>query len=60
MTTSDVLSLLSANRNECGIANWKKLGLDSSGLSSFGIGLTQLRALAKQIGRDRNLARSAA
>ena len=57
MTTSDVLNLLAANRNERGIANWKTLGLDSSGLSSFGIGLTQLRALAKQVGRDRELAR---
>ncbi len=56
MTTADVLDLLSANRNESGIANWKKLGFDETGLSSFGIGLTQLRALAKKVGRNRELA----
>lgn len=56
MDVSDVLDLLSANRNDRGVDNWKRLGMDASGLSSFGIGLTELRRLAKQVGRNRDLA----
>jgi 3-methyladenine DNA glycosylase AlkD len=56
MTKTQVLALLKANRNERGIAHWKKRGIKSSKLKSFGIGLTQLRKLAKQIGRDHELA----
>ena len=55
MNKSEVISLLKANKNERGIENWKKLCRDS-GLDSFGIGLTQLRKLAKKIGRDHDLA----
>lgn len=54
MNENEVLALLAENQNERGIANWKKL--DSSGLESFGIGLTKLRKLAKGIGRDHDLA----
>jgi len=53
MNTQDVLALLEENRNERGIAHWNKR---SSKLKSFGIGLTQLRKLAKQIGRNHELA----
>ena len=56
MTKSQVLALLKDNRNERGMENWKKQGDKPGQLKSFGIGLTQLRKLAKQIGRDRKLA----
>ncbi len=56
MNRTEVLSLLAENQNERGIANWKKL--DASGLKSYGIGLTQLRKLGKQVGRDHKLAAS--
>ncbi len=53
MTKTQVLTLLKENRNERGLAHWKK---KPRTLKSFGIGLTQLRKLAKQIGRDHKLA----
>ncbi|MBC8355244.1 MAG: DNA alkylation repair protein [Planctomycetes bacterium] len=57
MTKTKVLALLKENQNERGIAHWKKRGQKNTKLKSFGIGLTQLRKLAKQIGRDHKLAR---
>lgn len=56
MTITEVLALLESEADERGMKNWEKLGLDSTGLRSYGIGLTRLRKLAKQIGRDRQLA----
>jgi len=56
MTETQVLALLKENRNERGIAQWEKRGAKKGKLKSFGIGLTQLRKLAKQIGRDHELA----
>jgi 3-methyladenine DNA glycosylase AlkD len=56
MTKPEVLNLLEENRDTRGEANWKKLGDRTGGLTSFGIGLTKLRAIAKQIGRDHDLA----
>lgn len=56
MTEAEVMALLKAQRNERGIAHWNTPGMATGGLKSFGIGLTQLRKLAKQIGRDRRLA----
>ena len=53
MTKTQVLALLKENRNERGVAHWKK---KPRTLKSFGIGLTQLRKLAKQVGRDHKLA----
>ncbi len=53
ITKTQVLALLKENRNERGVANWKK---PPRTLKSFGIGLTQLRKLAKQLGRDHKLA----
>ena len=57
MTKTQVLALLKENQNERGIAHWKKRVADTSNLKSFGVGLTQLRKLAKQINRDHELAR---
>jgi 3-methyladenine DNA glycosylase AlkD len=56
MTKTQVFDLLKEHRNERGIEHWKKRGIKESKLKSFGIGLTQLRKLAKQIGRDHKLA----
>ena len=56
MTKTKVLALLKENRNERGIAHWKKMGTKTRKLKSFGIGLTQLRKLARKIGRDHKLA----
>jgi len=40
MTESEVIDLLRANRNDRGVKHWAKLGDDTGGLKSFGIGLT--------------------
>ena len=56
MTKTEVISLLKENTNKRGIVNWNKDDANTGGLKSFGIGLTQLRKLAKQIGRDHELA----
>ena len=56
MTKTEVLALLKENTNERGLENWNKMGADTGGLKSFGIGLTQLRKIAKKIGRDHKLA----
>ncbi|MCZ6671917.1 MAG: DNA alkylation repair protein [Verrucomicrobia bacterium] len=56
MTKSEVIALLKANQDDRGIKNWNKLGAETGGLKSFGIGLTQLRKLGKKVGRDHKLA----
>ena len=56
MTKTEVVDLLEKNRDARGEASWKKLGDRTGGLSSFGIGLTKLRAIAKKVGRDHRLA----
>ena len=56
MTKSQVMALLKENQNQRGIEHWNKQGQKDSGLKSYGIGLSQLRKLAKQIGRDHKLA----
>jgi 3-methyladenine DNA glycosylase AlkD len=56
MTKAEVLDLLKENRDARGEASWKQMGNRTGGLTSFGIGLTRLRAIAKQVGRDHNLA----
>ncbi|HET9370715.1 MAG TPA: DNA alkylation repair protein [Vicinamibacterales bacterium] len=56
MTKTAVLNLLKENRDARGVANWKALGARTGGLASYGIGLTRLRAIAKQVGRDHDLA----
>lgn len=55
MNKSDVFELLAENKNDRGIANWRKLK-ESINLDSFGIGLTVLRKLAKKIGKNHDLA----
>ncbi len=55
MNKSDVLQLLQENQNERGIKNWNEMEAESP-YKSFGIGLTVLRKLAKQIGKDHDLA----
>ncbi len=55
MTTAEVMKLLKANQNAQGLENWTRMS-KGSGLKSFGIGLTVLRKLAKQVGRDHDLA----
>jgi 3-methyladenine DNA glycosylase AlkD len=56
MTKAEVMALLKENQNERGIDHWNHMGHKTGGLKSFGIGLTQLRKLAKKIGRDHELA----
>jgi 3-methyladenine DNA glycosylase AlkD len=57
MTKTEVMALLKDNQNERGLANWKKMGEKKTGRhKSFGIGLSQLRKIAKKIGRDHKLA----
>lgn len=55
MTEAQVLKLLEKNQNARGIEHWKRLTGGTKG-KSFGIGLTQLRKLAKQVGKDHDLA----
>jgi hypothetical protein len=56
MTVSQVLALLDAERDERGIRAWANLGAGTGGMKSFGVGLTRLRQMARDIGRDRTLA----
>ncbi len=56
MKKAEVITLLRDNTDPRGVEHWKKRGEKGSGLQSFGIGLTRLRKLAKQIGRDHDLA----
>ncbi|MBM3779299.1 MAG: hypothetical protein FJW23_13870 [Acidimicrobiia bacterium] len=57
-TVSEVLEVLHAERDERGMSNWKKRSSGTAGMSSFGIGLTRLRKLAREIGRNRELAQA--
>lgn len=50
MKKSEVIKLLEKNKNQRGIDNWAKMK-NTDGLKSFGIGLTQLRKLARQVGK---------
>lgn len=58
MNVPDVLAMLDAERDVRGIEKWEKAGAGTGGLRSYGIGLTRLRKLAKQLGRDRELAQA--
>ena len=55
MNKTDVFELLEQHKNERGIAHWNKMS-NTGNLSSYGLGLTTQRKLAKQIGRNRELA----
>src|SRR5690606_36551727 len=50
--------LLEAERDERGIGHWARLGAGTGGLKSHGIGLTRLRKIARELGRDRGLAQA--
>lgn len=54
-TVAAVTKLLEANKNERGIAHWKKTEA-SRLMASYGIGLTKLKGLVKQIGKSHELA----
>jgi hypothetical protein len=56
MNLTDVLAMVAEHQNERGISNWLKME-NTSGLKSYGVGLTKLRKIAKKIGRNRQLAR---
>jgi DNA alkylation repair enzyme len=56
MTKTRVLALLKENQDERGMAHWNKRPEKTGNLKSFGIGLTRLRKMAKEIGRDHTLA----
>jgi len=56
MSVAEVLALLDAERDERGMHNWERLGASTGGMRSYGIGLTRLRAMAKKLGRNRELA----
>jgi len=47
-SVDDVIALLDENKNQRGIDNWQKLS-NKHELTSYGIGLTQLRKLAKKL-----------
>jgi len=53
MTIEEVKALLEANKNERGMKHWEKWNMP---WKSYGIGLTQLKKIAKQVGRDHELA----
>lgn len=55
MNATDVFELLEQNQNQRGIEHWQKMD-NTCGLTSYGMGLTVHRKLAKQIGRDHELA----
>jgi 3-methyladenine DNA glycosylase AlkD len=54
MTVSEVLELLESNQDKRGIEHFNKLKL--KGLYSFGLGVTKLRAIAKSIKNNHELA----
>ncbi len=56
MNSTQVIALLKANQNKHGIDKWKHRGSATGKFKSYGIGLTVLRKLAKQIGRNHTLA----
>ncbi|MBD3401548.1 hypothetical protein GF420_01530 [candidate division GN15 bacterium] len=56
MTRTEAIALLRSNANQRGIDHWQKQNLTGGKWDSFGLGLTQLKKLAKQVGRDHDLA----
>lgn len=56
MDHKQVIALLKSNQNKDNIEKLNQREFDKAKLKSLGIGLTILRKLAKQIGRDHNLA----
>ncbi len=56
MNTRSVMRLLEANQDPRGIRHWQALHPEPGALESCGIGLTRLRKMAREIGRDHDLA----
>ena len=56
MEVAEVIALLKANQDERGIKHWNDRCAKDTSLKTFGIGLTKLRKMAKQIGKDHALA----
>lgn len=54
MTIDQVHALLESQKNQRGIAYWEKAA--PAALKTFGLGLTQLKAIGKQIGKNHPLA----
>ncbi len=54
MKKSEVIQLIKDNQKADGIKKWELS--NRSSLKSYGVGITQLRKISKQIGRDHNLA----
>lgn len=57
MNLDEVIALLEQNKNVRGIENWQKMS-KTDGLTSYGIGLTVQRKLAKKIGKNRVLSQT--
>ncbi|TPH13968.1 DNA alkylation repair protein [Litorilituus lipolyticus] len=57
MNQAQVFELLEQNKNIRGIEHWNKMS-NTNNLTCYGIGLTIQRKLAKQIGRNRELAQT--
>jgi len=55
MTVQEVMLLLEKNKDERGIAHWKKIHPENR-MQSFGIGLTKLKTFVKKIGKNHALA----
>ena len=55
MTADEIIALIQEQSDPRGIAHWEKR-YPHSALRSFGVGLTRLRKLARQVGRDHELA----
>jgi 3-methyladenine DNA glycosylase AlkD len=54
LAKKDVLQYLHDNKDERGIKTWEKAGV--KGMSSVGIGVTKLKAFAKKVGKNHELA----
>lgn len=55
MNFEQVIALVEQHQNPRGIEHWQKM-TNTDGLASYGIGLTQQRKLASQVGKSRQLA----
>lgn len=54
MNKNEILEYLEINKEERGMRYWKNAGI--KGMSSYGIGVTKLKAFAKKIGKNHDLA----
>jgi 3-methyladenine DNA glycosylase AlkD len=54
MTKAEILQILEEKKDERGMRHWEKAGI--KGMSSFGIGMTKLKTIAKKAGKNHELA----